>query len=549
MASVSGFIAAEPRTPAAQYDVVLEFPGQPEARIPALMLRLAEYRSGGWEGTVKINPRIISAEDALQVLLLDGLRPGNAVLVKLLVAGKAVRIWSSVITSVNTTGSQDVNEPDAVCTVTVRDPLTHLGDRSIWTAFVDCPLGKMLGGVLSSAAGGDGRPTNNPILTGLPLISIREELRSEVVEIRYAIAAGDRLGHWLTRLWARLGVRISMLGAADGTLQLTLCDAAPSNTDLNADGGLDMTLDPSREASGTNLTFSGLGVNPPAIVRGGLLDSVGGGEPSRFGPNGALESVLTEPQTNADEASRRAGFRLANRRLSQTRLTVSSCQPGLVPGRVVNLKPTDPLSRRETLGREPTIGGGSPGRGVALLGASRWQAVDVVHLCFKARYSNETLFEKTGLAWRPEAPDERGAMVVSGVVDDGLSETGELVKRDRLGRVPIRFSFVPEPPAETEADGSTHDDVPWPPRIPLAPVVPGAGNQHGFVQDHRQGDWCRVAVIDPLWAEIIGYSHRDDRHLSANSRDATLGVVVGEDGDDWCGLLFRADAPESSDDV
>lgn len=549
MEPVAGFTAAEPRTPVTQYDAVLDFPGQPEARIPALMLGLAEYRSGGWEGSVKINPRRISAEDALQVLLLDGLRPGSAVLVKLLVAGKAVRIWPSVVASVNTTGSQDVNEPDAVCTVTVRDPFTYLGDRPIWTAFVDCPLGKMLGGALSSAAGGDGRPTNNPILTGLPPISIHEELRSEVAEIRYAIAAGDRLGRWLTRLWARLGVRISMLGVADGTLQLTLCDAVPSNTDLNADGGLDMTLDPSREASGSNLSFTGLGVNPPAIVRGGLLDNVGGGGPSRFGPNGALESVLTEPLTNADEAARRAGFRLANRRLSQTRLTVSSCQPGLVPGRVVNLKRQDPLSRGETLGREPTFAGVTPGRGVALLGASRWQAVDVAHLCLKARYSNEALFEKTGLAWRPEAPEERGAMVVSGVVDDGLSETGRLVKRDRLGRVPIRFSFVPEPPEETATGSSPPDDVPWPPRIPLAPVVPGAGGQHGFVPDHRQGDWCRVAVIDPLWAEVIGYSYRDDRHLGENSRDATLGVVVCEDGDDWCGLLFRADAQESSDGV
>lgn len=545
----AGFPADQPGTPVVQYDVVLDFPRAPEVRLPALMLRLTEYRSGGWSGSVKINPRKISAAAALQALLQDGLRPGNAVLVKLLTAGRAVRIWPSVVTSVNTTSSRDVDEPDAVCSVTIRDPLTYLGDRPIWTAFVDCPLGKVLGGAMSSAAGGAGRPTNNPILTGLPVVSIREELRSEVAEMRYAIAAGDRMGRWLTRLWARLGVRISMIGTTDGTLRLTLCDAVPSNTDLNADGGLDMTLDPSREASATNLTFSGLDVNPPAPVRGGLRDAVGGGEPSRFGPDGALESVLIEPQTNADEAARRAGFRLANRRLSQTRLTVASCQSGLLPGRVVNLKPLDPLSRSRTLGDEPTFAGVTPGRGVALLGASRWQAVDVAHLCLKARYWNEALFEKTGLAWRPDRPDEHGAAVVSGVVDDGVSKTGELVSRDRLGRVPIRLSFVPEPDVATDTESSPPGDVPWPPRVPLAPLVPGAGTWHGFIPDHRQGDWCRIAVINPLWAEIIGYSHRDDRHLGENTRDATLGVVMCEDAVDWCGMVFRADAAESSDDV
>ena len=538
-----GKIAQVPNAPMGRFDVVLDFPQQREARLPALMLALTEYRSGGYSGSVKINPRRISAEDALQVLLLDGLRPGSAVLVKLLVAGQAVRIWPSVIASVTTTPSRDVNEPDAICTMTVCDPLTYLSDRPLWSAFVDCPLGKMLGGALSSAAGGDGRPTNTPILNGLPPIRIRDELRSEVAEAGYAIAAGDRLGHWLRCLWARLGVRISMLGTTDGVLHATLCDAVPSATRLNDDGGIDMTLDPSRGPSATNLAFGGLQVNPLAIVRGGLLDSIGGGEPSRFGPNGALESVLTEGQTSVDEAARRAGFRLANRRLSQARLTVKSGQPGLLPGRVVNLKPRDPLSRGDPPGGEPTPAIPTPGRGSALLGASRWQAVDVSHLCFKARYWNEASFEKTGLAWRPERPEERGATIVSGVVDDGAAETGELVRRDRLGRVPIRFSFVPESPADTGTPSP--GDVPWPALVPLPPSVPGAGNQHGFLPDHRQGDWCRIAVINPLWAEIIGYSHRDDRHLGEKVRDATVGVVVREEGDDWHGIVFRADPKES----
>ena len=532
----------------AQYDVVLEIPQRPGARLPALMLGLTEFRSGGWLGSVTINPRRISAEDALQVLLHDGLLPGAAVLVKLLMAGEggyvgtAIRTWPSVVTSVNTTAAQDANEPEAVCSVTFRDPLTFLGDRPIWAAFVDCPLGKMLGGILSNAAGGDGRPTNNPVLPGCPGIRIREELRPEVGEVRYAIAAGERLGHWLNRVWGRLGVRISMTGEANGTLDLALCDAVPSNTSVNADGGLDMTLDPRREPGATNLTLSEVDVDSPAIVRGGLLDDVVGGGPARFGPNGALETVVTEGQPNMDEAARRAGFRLANRRLSQTQVTVTSCQPRLLPGRVVNLKPHDPLvDGVRPFGNGPPLGGDVPGRGGALLGASRWQVADVSHLCLKARYWNRTTLEKTGLAWRPDLPEERGATVVSGVVDDGTSEPGELVRRDRLGRVPIRFPFVDGSPAESATEASSAVDVPWPPLVPLASVVPGAGNLHGFVADHRQGDWCRIAVISPLLAEIIGYSHRDDRRLGENVRDATVGIVVHEDADGWHGMLFRPD--------
>ena len=550
---IGAFTAGEtPSKAVTQYDVVLEIPERPGTRLPALMLKLAEFSSGGWSGAATINPRELTADDALQVLLHDGLLPGAAVLVRLLVAGEtgyagtSIRTWPSVVTSVDTTASRDVNEPEAVCSVTFRDPLTFLGDRPVWAAFVDCPLGSMLGGVLSSAAGGDGRPTAIPVVPGFPRISIREELRPEVGKVRYVIAAGERLGTWLNRVWGRLGVRIVMTGQANGTLDLALCDGVPSNTSVNAGGGLDMTLDASREPSATNLNLLEVDVNSPSIVRGGLLDEITAGGPTRFGPNGALESVLTEPQPNAEEAARRAGFRQANRRLSQTRVTATSCQPGMLPGRVVNLKPHDPLvDRASTLRSGPPLGGNVPGRGAALLGASRWQVVDVSHLCLKARYMNQATFEKTGLAWRPDLPEERGAMVVSGIVDDGNSKPGELVRRDRLGRVPIRFPFAGEVPAQTATGGSSALDVPWPPLVPLAPVVPGAGNRHGFVADHRQGDWCRIAVINPLLAEIIGYSHRDDRHLGENVRDATVGIVMREDTHDWHGMLFRADTGSS----
>ena len=130
-------------------------------------------------------------------------------------------------------------------------------------------------------------------------------------------------------------------------------------------------------------------------------------------------------------------------------------------------------------------------------------------------------------------------MVVSGIVDDGISAAGELVGRDRLGRVPIRLSFIPE-----ASDSSSAQDDPAPVLVPLSPVAAGAGDQHGFVSDHRQGDWCRISVISPLFAEILGYSYRDDRHLGESVRGATVGIVVREDLGEWHGMLFRPHADE-----
>lgn len=537
-----------------QYDLVLEIPDRPDIALPGLMLRLTEKRSGGWQGTVRVNPRLSDAGEGLQALMRDGLVPGNAVLVKLLIgggtglAGTAVRTWPSVVASIATEGSKDVNEPDAVCLVTVRDPLTFLGDRPVWAAFVECPPGRMLGGILSCAAGQDGRPTRNPILPGLPTVRIHEELRDEVAEAGYAIAVGEPLGRWLDRVFSRLGIRIEMIGDADGTLHMTVCDRVPSGTRVNSDGGLDMTRDANREPGATNLVLSEVDVNAPAIVRGGLLDDAAGGGPQRFGPAGGLETVLIERQPSADEAARRAGFRQANRRLKQARVTFSSCQPGLVPGRVVNLKPGDPVAHRShPLAHGPPPGTTAPtgeavqGFPAALLGARQWQVADVAHLCERARYRNQATLEKTGLAWRPEPPPERGAIMISGVVDDGASAAGELVRRDRLGRIPVRLSFIPQ---ASDSSPARPPDDPGPPLLPLSPLAPGAGNQHGFVADHRQGDWCRVSVVNPLFAEITGYSHRDDRHLGESVRDATVGFVVREEFGEWHGMLFRPDADE-----
>ena len=525
-----------------QFSAVLSTPWRPGLVLPILTLMLTEERGGGWSGTIHVNPRRSSPEDALQTLMADGLVPGTAVTVKLVIAGStgytgtSVRIWPSMVTTVNCTGSSDVHSTDALCVVTFRDPVTYLRNRPIWTAFADCPLGEMLGGALSVAAGGDGQPTRMPILPGLPAIQIEEHLRDELAKIPYAIAAGDPFGYWLNRVFGRLGTRIELLGEPSGILKASVLDCVPTDTVLNRDGGIDMTFDADLPASATNLTLSGLDVRSGILRRGGMLDNLSGGGARRFGAPGALESVSIAAETGLQEAENRSGFRHTNRRLAQVRTTITSCQPGLLPGRVVNLGtpanlPAGPAER--------------PGY-QSILGARRWQVIDVAHLFLQGRYWNQASFEKTGLAWRPGLPDEQGAAIVSGVVDNGNAAAGELIDRDRLGRVPIRFPFVVEAGGDGADDGSSATtggapDVPWPPCVPLSPIAPGAGNLHGFVSDHRQGDWCRVAVVNPLYAEIVGFCHRDDRYLSERVRNVTGGIVVREEPGEWRGLVFRPD--------
>ena len=532
-----------------QFSAVLETPWRPGLVLPILTLMLNEGRGGGWSGTIHINPRLASLEDALQTLMVDGLVPGTAATVKLVIAGTtghtgtAVRVWPSVVTSVNCTTSSDVNSPDALCIVTFRDPVTYLRNRPIWAAFGDCPVGDMLGGALSVAAGGDGKPTRTPILPGLPMVQIEDNLREELAEIPYAIAVGEPFGYWLNRVLGRLGARFEVLGEPTGVLKVSVLDAVPTETVLNRDGGVDMTFDPALPASATNLTLTGLDVSSGMLRRGGMLDNPAGGGARRFGAPGALESVSVASETSLQEAEHRAGFRQTNRRLAQVRTTITSCQPGLLPGRVVNLATPVDLSGGSDSGTTD-VAESKPTGFLSILGARRWQVIDVAHLYLQGRYWNQASFEKIGLAWRPGLPDEQGAAIVSGVVDDGSAEAGALIERDRMGRIPIRFPFVVavgaqgvgEPSATTEAL-----DVPWPPCIPLSPIGPGAGNLHGFVSDHRQGDWCRVAVINPLYAEIVGFCHRDDRYLSDRVRDVTAGIVVREGEDQWRGLVFRPD--------
>ena len=528
--------SADSRDAITHYRVVLETLLSPTRVVPPLTIFLNESRSGGWVGGATVNPRLASSETAFQTLLADGLVPGAGMLVKLIIAGDtgytgtAVRFWPSVITSVSSTRSG--LDEEAFCGIMFRDPLSYFRNRTVWTAFARCSPGEILGGALSAAAGGDGRPTRAPVLPGMPAITIEEQLREEIGEIPYTIATGEPLGYWLNRVFGRLGIRIEMRGDESGALKIGLRDIEPAESSLNDDGGVNMTIKWGRFPSATNFTIGAPQVNAPITGRGGLLDTPSSGAVQRFGRTGAVETVISAAGTGLEEAEKRAGFRLGRHGLAEVRIALTSCQPGLFPGRVVKIGGGRLDADEEA--------GGAHGF-TSMFGAKEWQVADVSHVFSATRYWNRAELEKTGAAWRPALPDEVGAHIVSGVVDDGESETGASVERDRLGRIPIRFPF----PSPVEPVGTTSppagDGRAWPHSIPLGCIELFAGNLHGAVSAHRQGDWCRVAVMNPFSAEIIGFGYRDDRYLNAKVRDATMGMVVRQGQEDWRGMLFRPD--------
>ena len=80
----------------------------------------------------------------------------------------------------------------------------------------------------------------------------------------------------------------------------------------------------------------------------------------------------------------------------------------------------------------------------------------------------------------------------------------------------------------------------WPPRIALPVVSPMAGARHGFITAHRQGDTCKVAVNNPLSAEIVGFQYRTDRQINADVSGALGGMIVEHNyGNAWSGVIFR----------
>lgn len=525
------------------YVVLLEVLAPADAAgnsLPVSALRLDERYGSGWEGRAVIaltSRSPISGGAALGLASGNGIQPGHVVAVHLALAGTGrddpnrgliVRSWPCVVCKLEPfAGPQG-----AACHVGLRDPVTFLMRRPLWAAFRACSAGMMVGGALSSVAGGDGKPALQPILSGFPIVRIVEDYRDDLKALPYAIAAGQSMREWLDDFTGLLGLRVEMRGMTeDASVEVKLSDRKPRGRSMRMALDHESTTAGSVGGSGP-LLVTGYSARPGMNARGGVLDDPAHGEFRPFGWLGAIERVFSEPEVGLDEAARRLRFPLDSAYAEMLAVDVMSRQPGFRPGRTVTLFDGD------------------------IRGLNTWQLTTVTHRVDAGRYENSATLIRGDVAWHPLPPLPRAPLFVSGIIDGGTGLLiDEPVPRDRLGRIPVTFPFLPitlgdkdgdagvsegDPNASTELDTELAQQI-WPPRIPLTIIEPMAGSGHGFISAHRHRDSCRVAVHDPFRAEIVGFQYRANRRINAGVAEVTAGLVVEHNyATSWSGWVFRS---------
>lgn len=372
---------------------------------------------------------------------IGGERDDPTTITKLL-PGALLRVWPSVVIAATPQRSNSETVGTALH-LTFSDTISYLGSRPIWGAYRNSSLAEIVGGAISLAVGGDGQPTLNPITPGLPSITIVDELRESLGLIPYAVAAGNTLSGWLGDLQRLIGIRMEMRINASGVVQLILTDQpvnhrigdVPSGF-LPVDGIADnnvipLSLDPDDETlADSNITelsivaaqIIRIANKPTGKNRGIVLDDPLHGSFRRLGSAGSVGSVVTATGISADEAVRRATSSLYGRYLESLIVEVETRQTGIRPGRSVNF-------------------------GESYLNIEYWQIILVRHVVNGTEYRNRATICSSQYAWLPSSAFEKYSPVyVTAVVDGGEEyDEGDPVPRDRLGRIPITFSFLPRP--------------------------------------------------------------------------------------------------------
>ena len=497
----------------------------------------------GWTGFCVVDPgytEFISRHEAFRRTLNFGLRPEAPVALGLWAkpaedaeppaadAGGAagagtrgpeglvnVRTWPSVVTEVSVPSGDFPAHTRAM--IFFVDPMRFLLQSPIWGAYKECSPGELLGGALSLAAGGDGRPTLTPALAGLPTLRITESLRESTRKLPYVIAVGEPLGRWLASVFGRLGIRAELIGRSSGRVDIFLRDGAPAGKPV------EMTLLPG-SATATNAVLTSLRQTSRDVRRGALLDGVSIGESQRIGPAvGPVGKLIYGTGVDRDEADYLAEFEGQRSALDMNAVRIVTAQPGLHPGRMLRFA----------------------NRSVS--GAIDWQVARVWHGSADGRYRNSADLVKGGVAWRPDVPQIGPPVTVTGLVDDGRSTVGSSVSRDRLSRVPVLLGASASDLGEGASEANA--PAPAPVQIDLPVTEPMAGGVHGFVPSHRQGDACRISVHHPMWAEVSGFVYGYRGRVGQNLVDASAAMVVDNLDEKWSGVVFRpwADAEEEDE--
>ena len=406
-------------------------------------MRLAEFVLGegystGWSGTGVIVARgetPMTPGTTISGVMASGVLAGTAVHLALDVSdgpldGANVRTWPCVVAGLR---PFEIDEFSAGCDVYLVDPVSYLAEQPVWGAYRRVSAAEAVGGALSLATGGDGKPTTAPVLSGLPPVQVVAEYRSALDEVPYAIAAGQPLGDWLAEFLAMLGLRAELKGHEDGRTELTLTDAVPMGPPFEMSVVTPSDTGPPGSGSAGAILIGGHAAFPGAPLRGALLDDPTKGSVRPLLSYGAVGTVLTEAGLDVDEAAGRV-FRAAKGVLAgMLTMTAKTRLPGIRPGEVVRLS-------RSTHG------------------FADWQVPSVSHEFRNSVYENDATLIRGDIAWHPQLPLSRPPVFVTAVVNGGHGfDFQEPVPRDRLGRIKVTFPFTPTPAGEAGTELAVAD--------------------------------------------------------------------------------------------
>ncbi len=471
---------------------------------------LIESYSGGWYGSLDIVSRrasgsYITLGGMLAGILAADIAPGNVANLSLIAsggdAGGVVRNWPLLITRVFPEEMQSPRQKR--CRVEFLDPVSALFSREIWGVFREHSVGEVLGGALSIAAGAGGTPSLNPVLPGMPMLNIHENVRPSLQEIPYVIASGEALANWSDRVLGLLGVRYELVGRQDGGLDMYLADGELTSEPVNM-----RLIDDNGDGDGAGSPGANVGrvetisYASQAAYRSILLDDVLYGPSRQLGSQGSVDSVIDAPGMTVDEARLRSRFKYARSIIDALQLVIQSEQFDFRPGQLVELEET-------------------------VYGVARWQVSKAIHALKNGAYGNSATLLRGSLVWYPSVPPRTSPVMVTGVAaEDVVGEAyreedirdGDPVARDYIGRVHVFFPFTPvglATPEQLEAFGSAFED--------------GAVTWQDFTEEERavfQADQLR------LEADFAAYENGDLADPFPGQSDDELSVRELEDRHD-----------------
>ena len=388
---------------------------------------LGESYSTGWSANALITASSeearLTGEQMLGVVTAHGVQAGFPVVMEIVFDGGpyngiVLRGWPAIIVHVL---PERTGEHTAACSVKLVDPVSYLASRTVWGVYRGASPAEIVGGAISLAAGGDGKPTTEVRISGLPRIDIQAGYRTAIRIVPYAIASGETLGEWLATLLSGLGLRAELEGMLhDDSILLSLRDTRPvlsPRTMLVLDD--DTVTTPQDTSDYGPIAIRGHAAFPGMDLRAGLLDDPTKGSARPLASLGVVGHVFSESELNVDEATERLYREVTGRYSEMLMLRAASRQPAIQPGTVIELS------------RE-------------VHGSQTWQVASVLHTMRGEVYDNDMTLMGGTTGWYPPLPLVEPSRFVSAIVDGGKDfRYLQPVPRDRLGRIKVTFVFNP----------------------------------------------------------------------------------------------------------